>query len=391
MQVPDANNQGSTCRHSRRYNLSVAGDGIFQRIGGIAGCRRLAESLYARIDRDPLLKPLFPGKTHTCAIEEFTAFLTQFLEGPSEHTQRRWWLSLDESHRRFQIGARERNAWLKHMSAALEDVPLEQATRGALRNYFEHASAYLVNQGAATPTPRAIEHDGLARRWAVQREIDDTMAAIRTRDKERAIALLSSLPVQDSVRCGLLSEMLRTRALEFVDYVHAEVRRDPQLVRAVYNSRTLLHTAAAAGAVATVQFLLERGAEPNTSGHPPLYSLANEFSGAGGGEIVRLLVKAGARVDACDNVKRCTALHMAARRGHVEIATALLDCGADIEARDSADETPLRRAVNCNKTEVAALLVARGADAHSVGSKGLTPLTAARSDVMRRALKQSTV
>jgi ankyrin repeat protein len=183
--------------------------------------------------------------------------------------------------------------------------------------------------------------------------------------------------------------MLRTRALEFVDYVHAEVRRDPQLVRAVYNSRTLLHTAAAAGAVATVQFLLERGAEPNTSGHPPLYSLANEFSGAGGGEIVRLLVKAGARVDACDNVKRCTALHMAARRGHVETAAALLDCGADIEARDSLGETPLRRAVNCNRTDVAALLVARGADVHSVGSKGLTPTTSARSEALRRALKQS--
>jgi ankyrin repeat protein len=64
---------------------------------------------------------------------------------------------------------------------------------------------------------------------------------------------------------------------------------------------------------------------------------------------------------------------MAARRGNAEVAEALLDCGADIEARDSLGDTPLRRSVNCNKAEVAALLLSRGADAHSIGSKGLTP------------------
>ncbi len=61
---------------------------------------------------------------------------------------------------------------------------------------------------------------------------------------------------------------------------------------------------------------------------------------------------------------------MAARRGNVEAAEALLDCGADIEARDSLGETPFRRAVNCRQPGVAALLLEKGADPHSVGSKG---------------------
>ena len=77
-------------------------------LGGPAGCRQLAADFYARVARDPLLRPLFPGKTLKCAIEEFSAFLVQFLGGPAEHTQRRWWLSLRESHTRFRIGARER-------------------------------------------------------------------------------------------------------------------------------------------------------------------------------------------------------------------------------------------------------------------------------------------
>jgi ankyrin repeat protein len=80
---------------------------------------------------------------------------------------------------------------------------------------------------------------------------------------------------------------------------------------------------------------------------------------------------------------------MAARRDNVEVAGALLDCGADIEARDSLGETPLRRAVNCDQTGVAALLLSRGADANSIGSKGLTPLLAARSNAMKRALQRA--
>ena len=103
--------------------------------------------------------------------------------------------------------------------------------------------------------------------------------------------------------------------------------------------------------------------------------------------MVRTLVQAGANVNAQVGVKRCTALHVAARRGNHEIAEALLDCGADIEARDSLGETPLRRSVNCGKVEVASLLLSRGADKHSVGSKGLTPLLAARTDAMKRLFR----
>ena len=104
--------------------------------------------------------------------------------------------------------------------------------------------------------------------------------------------------------------------------------------------------------------LLELGADPEAEdggGHTPLYSVANECAKGGGG-VVHALVRAGANVNASGGVKRCTPLHMAARRGNTEVATALLDCGANIAARDSQGVTPLRRATNCRKAEVAALL-----------------------------------
>ena len=91
-------------------------------------------------------------------------------------------------------------------------------------------------------------------------------------------------------------------------------------------------------------------------------------------------------MNASGGVKRATALHMAARHDRADAAAALLNCGANIEARDSQGETPLRRAVNCGKLEVAAVLLRYGADVHSPGSKGLTPLTAARTVAMKKLL-----
>jgi hemoglobin len=88
---------------------------FLEALGGEAGCKRLSAEFYARVGKDPVLRPLFPGKSLRCAIEEFAAFLIQFLGGDEEQTQHRWWLSLRESHARFRIGPSERNAWLKHM------------------------------------------------------------------------------------------------------------------------------------------------------------------------------------------------------------------------------------------------------------------------------------
>ena len=51
-----------------------------------------------------------------------------------------------------------------------------------------------------------------------------------------------------------------------------------------------------------------------------------------------------------------TAHHMAARRGHLEIAKALLECGANVNAKDTQGVTPSRRALNCRKAAVADLL-----------------------------------
>ena|GEM_PF-587132 len=120
---------------------------LYHAVGGRDGCRQLSEAFYARVKRDPLLRPLFPGKSLRCAVNAFAAFLAQFFGGSPEDARERWWLSLRESHQRFKIGPREQQAWLSKMVEALDDVPLDEAVRLALCGLFERSSAYIVNTG----------------------------------------------------------------------------------------------------------------------------------------------------------------------------------------------------------------------------------------------------
>lgn len=334
--------------------------GLLEGLGGEAGCRRVSAEFYTRVGEDPLLRPLFPGKSLRCATEEFAAFLIQFLGGDEDQAEHRWWLSLRESHARFRIGAIERSAWLKHMRATLNAEPLDEGTRQALLQFFLHASAYLVGNDGAEP-----EHAGLAVRWGEQRALDDTIAAIATGRDDAAIVLASRFVSRPAVFLGLLARMMQSGRDALVHFVISAVEGDPAIGARRFAGRTLLHFACGSGCLKVVELLLRVGTEPNVQdrgGHTPLYSVANECTLEQGPEVVRALVGAGADVNACGGVKRTTALHMAARRGHVGIASALLDCGAAMEAKDSKGETPLRRATNCRKALVAKLLVDRGAN-----------------------------
>ena len=368
-------------------------DDFYQRLGGTPACRRLSKAFYNRVQRDLVLKPLFPGKTMKCAIEEFAAFLAQFLGGPAEDVQRRWWLSLQESHSRFRIGERERTAWMKNMVDALEEVEFDPGASRALREFFERSSAYMVD--TAPLTQGDLGTPELAWRWTAQQTLDEAVAAICKGDAERVISLAEGPTLQAYFRSSptvfpaVLATLIRKREAAMLAYVRKNLAASPALVQQRYSGRTLLHDAAAAGDLDTVELLLRLGAPPDTlddGAHTPLYSVANECEAPGGAEVARTLIRNGADVEAAGGVKHCTALHMAARRGNLEIAGALLDCGAAIEARDSQRETPLRRAVNCNQAEVAALLLARGGDPHSRCKKGLTPHSAARSSAMKLLL-----
>jgi truncated hemoglobin YjbI len=367
---------------------------VYRAIGGAAGCHALATAFYAHVEREPILRPLFPS-TFTCAIEAFSAFLVQFLGGEADATQRRWWLSLRESHNRFPIGERERNAWLRAMTATLDDASLiaDAGVRRELLEFFHRSSAHLVNK-TSMPLPARPLSGELAPLWEEQLALDEAVKFIRSPDESgRGIELLQSPELRarfarsPAIHASILGLAAASKNALLCEYAARQLRANPSLVHERYKGwRTLLHDASGAGNVSLVQQLLDMGAGDTAGDNrapSPLYCVGNECNAPGAGQIVRVLLqRSGARVNAPYGVKRCTALHMAARRGNVDVIDALLDGGADIEARDSVGDTPLRRAVNCNKVDAARLLLARGADPDSKGSRGLTPAGAARSSQM---------
>jgi truncated hemoglobin YjbI len=333
--------------------------GFLEALGAEAGCRRLSAEFYARVGQDPALRPLFPGKSLRCATEAFAAFLIQFLGGDEEQTQQRWWLSLRESHARFRISPAERSAWLKHMAATLEATPLDEKVRTTLGQFFLQSSAYVAGDESAEPVD-----DELAARWTAQRTLDNAIGAIAAGHDLEAFALARQFASRPSVFVGLLARMIRSGRIGPIRFVIDAIESEPSLAVRRYSGSTLLHFACGSGCLEVVALLLRLGTDPNLEDrgrHTPLYRVANECASESGPEIVRELVRAGADVNACGGVTRATALHMAARRGHIGTAGALLDCGAAIEAKDSKGDTPLQRAINCRRDTVAQLLLERGA------------------------------
>jgi len=89
---------------------------------------------------------------------------------------------------------------------------------------------------------------------------------------------------------------------------------------------------------------------------------------------VRRLIRRGVDVNARFGKSATTALHVAARRNATGISRALLDAGADPNAKTTRGETPLQVAVLTGSCDVIRILADGGADLGMVGVSGMTAL-----------------
>ena len=76
----------------------------------------------------------------------------------------------------------------------------------------------------------------------------------------------------------------------------------------------------------------------------------------GHADVARALLEAGASMDAVDKQGR-TPLHWAAVRGHAVVARALLEAGASVDAVDKEGDTPLHLAADLGHAEVSTALL----------------------------------
>ena len=93
-------------------------------------------------------------------------------------------------------------------------------------------------------------------------------------------------------------------------------------------------------------------------------------------EIVEILISHGADINAKDE-SDITPLHYAAKNSDVQIVEFLISHGADIDAKDINDETPLHYAACKDRSETAKVLISNGADINAEDEYDRTPIECA--------------
>ena len=121
---------------------------VYELAGGEKTFRMLVERFYLRVAADPVLRSVYPEEDLSGATERLTLFLIQYWGGPSTYSKSRGHPRLRLRHQPFAIGRSERDAWLSHMTVAVESLDLAPAVRTALLDYFDTASTAMINRPA---------------------------------------------------------------------------------------------------------------------------------------------------------------------------------------------------------------------------------------------------
>ncbi len=121
---------------------------VYELAGGEPAFRLLVSRFYARVAQDEVLRAVYPEEDLAGATERLTLFLIQYWGGPSTYSELRGHPRLRLRHQPFAIGEKERDAWLSHMTAAVESIDFAPAVRKALLDYFDTASTAMINQPA---------------------------------------------------------------------------------------------------------------------------------------------------------------------------------------------------------------------------------------------------
>ena len=123
---------------------------FFEAVGGEETFRRLVSSFYNHVADDPVLRPIYPGADLGPAEEHLRMFLIQYWGGPRNYNEQRGHPRLRMRHAPFRIGEAERDAWLRNMRTALDELQLDPQLDAQLWDYLVTAAYSLVNSPGYT-------------------------------------------------------------------------------------------------------------------------------------------------------------------------------------------------------------------------------------------------
>jgi len=127
---------------------------VYELVGGQGFFDGLVDRFYDAVETDPVLRPLYPRDLGP-SRERLAGFLAQYWGGPPRYSEARGHPRLRLRHMPFAIGWAEREAWMRHMTAALDATRVADGTsrllpteiRDLMFEHFDNAATFLVNRG----------------------------------------------------------------------------------------------------------------------------------------------------------------------------------------------------------------------------------------------------
>ena len=124
---------------------------LFEEVGGSQFFDRLVDRFYEGVATDDVLLPLYPEQSDlTGAKQRLTLFLQQYWGGPTTYSDERGHPRLRQRHFPFVIGELERDRWMVHMMAAVDELSPNETVRQQLTEYMTMASTAMINSPSQT-------------------------------------------------------------------------------------------------------------------------------------------------------------------------------------------------------------------------------------------------
>ena len=119
---------------------------FYAEIGGEDTFRALVARFYAGVREDPVLRPMYPADDWDGAETRLRMFLEQYWGGPTTYSEQRGHPRLRMRHAPFAIDEAARDAWLRHMRAAVDSLELPAEQDATLWGYLEMAARSMQNR-----------------------------------------------------------------------------------------------------------------------------------------------------------------------------------------------------------------------------------------------------
>lgn len=117
---------------------------LYDYMGGERTIRRIVETFYPKVEKHPLLAPIFPDDLRPVMEKQFL-FLTQFFGGPPLYTSAYGNPMMRQRHLPFPITPKRAEAWLECMRQTLEEVIPSEELRAVILERLRGPAAFFVN------------------------------------------------------------------------------------------------------------------------------------------------------------------------------------------------------------------------------------------------------